>query len=493
MARILLIISLFLVNCLHSFAQHINFSQYHHTPFNVNPGMIASSDDISVTFSHRNQQYSSDLQLQSSVLTATFPLLYRKSGYRWGAVGISAINDESNSVDILKTQGISGTVAYNLHFTRFSYLSLGIQGGYFQRRFSDDGIETGNQFDPINGYDPSIGTGYSFKEDLTNYFTISSGLMWYDVDRDFRKNRYVGVAMYNMNKPAESFSAKDFTIPYRYVFTAGYRIYHTRRFGISPEILYVVQGKRDFVNVGSIFSYYFDKKIDSDIIKPGSVDFGAKYILNRSAVLSIQFNQPGLTMGFSYDISTATSSNISPVSGATEFAISLRKNIGFNKNKHKVVVVKDHTVGQVRDFYKEQTLSKSETEDNSAKGESKPRTKLEKPVRFELKRDFKFAFNDATINDADKPFLDDIAKLLLADQTLQLEIIAHTDNIGSNAQNQEVSNRRANSVIEYLVEKGITKERLTGMGRGEMEPLYPNNTDENRAKNRRVEFIIYRD
>ena len=73
---------------------------------------------------------------------------------------------------------------------------------------------------------------------------------------------------------------------------------------------------------------------------------------------------------------------------------------------------------------------------------------------------------------------------------LSMEIAAHTDNMGSFEYNMNLSQRRAQSMVDYLVERGIAAERLIGKGYGESRPIASNTTEEGKMLNRRVEFII---
>jgi outer membrane protein OmpA-like peptidoglycan-associated protein len=86
--------------------------------------------------------------------------------------------------------------------------------------------------------------------------------------------------------------------------------------------------------------------------------------------------------------------------------------------------------------------------------------------------------------------LDNLVKLLLEHPQMQISILGHTDNSGSNEYNLKLSKARAQSVVDYLITKGITKERLSYEGYGETKPVSDNDTDEGKALNRRVEFII---
>ena len=86
--------------------------------------------------------------------------------------------------------------------------------------------------------------------------------------------------------------------------------------------------------------------------------------------------------------------------------------------------------------------------------------------------------------------LDRLYEILKDNPKISIEIGGHTDDQGSEQYNQKLSESRAQSVINYLIEKGINKSRLTAVGYGKAAPVVPNDSDENRAYNRRVEFKV---
>ena len=88
------------------------------------------------------------------------------------------------------------------------------------------------------------------------------------------------------------------------------------------------------------------------------------------------------------------------------------------------------------------------------------------------------------------PELDQLIKILVDNPTLKIEIKGHTDNVGDFNLNVKLSKDRCDSVIEYLVKNKIEKLRLQATGRGSLDPISVNNTEENRQKNRRVEFVV---
>jgi outer membrane protein OmpA-like peptidoglycan-associated protein len=69
-----------------------------------------------------------------------------------------------------------------------------------------------------------------------------------------------------------------------------------------------------------------------------------------------------------------------------------------------------------------------------------------------------------------------------------VEISGHTDNVGSSSSNQKLSQKRADAVRSWLISKGVSPDRMISKGYGEDSPRVPNDTEENRRMNRRIEF-----
>lgn len=86
------------------------------------------------------------------------------------------------------------------------------------------------------------------------------------------------------------------------------------------------------------------------------------------------------------------------------------------------------------------------------------------------------------------PELDRLIKILNENKDTKVQISAFTDDLGSDSYNQKLSENRAKSVMDYLITKGIEKNRLKAVGYGKKQPIASNDSEEGRAKNRRVEF-----
>ncbi len=99
-----------------------------------------------------------------------------------------------------------------------------------------------------------------------------------------------------------------------------------------------------------------------------------------------------------------------------------------------------------------------------------------------------FASGASTLLPASRPALDEVAKTLLDNPTVKVEIGGHTDRTGSEPVNARISLGRANAVRTYLISKGVAADRMTAKGYGSSKPVAPNNTPAGRATNRRVEL-----
>lgn len=115
--------------------------------------------------------------------------------------------------------------------------------------------------------------------------------------------------------------------------------------------------------------------------------------------------------------------------------------------------------------------------------------RLEERLRAEVAQEpILFASGQATIDAASAPILERLALSINATPGVDVEVVGHTDGEGGVELNQEISERRAQAVVDRLVELGVDIERLRARGAGESEPIGDNDTEEGRAQNRRIAF-----
>lgn len=112
------------------------------------------------------------------------------------------------------------------------------------------------------------------------------------------------------------------------------------------------------------------------------------------------------------------------------------------------------------------------------------------PQRFVL-HDIKFRLNSAVLEASSFSVIDSVACYLMANQEVRVEVLGFTDNSGDEAHNSELSSQRAHSVRDALISREIDESRITAVGYGESRPLVPNDTEEHKALNRRVEIRFY--
>jgi len=110
-------------------------------------------------------------------------------------------------------------------------------------------------------------------------------------------------------------------------------------------------------------------------------------------------------------------------------------------------------------------------------------------IKIDLKN-ILFDFDSYTLKDEAKQTLDAIYEILKEHPDREIQISGHTDNIGKEDYNLELSEKRAKVVAEYLLQKGLKEDQISYKGYGSSKPIVPNDSVENQAKNRRVEILI---
>ena len=104
-------------------------------------------------------------------------------------------------------------------------------------------------------------------------------------------------------------------------------------------------------------------------------------------------------------------------------------------------------------------------------------------------RGIRFKFDSADIEPESTTSLEDVAAGLRDNPRVRVEVSGHSDDQGDPGYNQRLSERRAESVATWLSQHGVERARIVTRGYGKSRPLAPNDTEENRALNRRIEFL----
>lgn len=489
--RIIILLNICVLGLIEGKAQNVNFMMNSNTSLNLNPAIISASDDFRVGVNYRNKEYVNSIDAQSTFLMLLRPLYKDKK--RFGGFGFSVSSDKTGDTQQLSNERISGAYAHEVQLTSWSRLSLGIQAAYFMKKIDSQQFSTGSQWVDGVGYDPTAVNGEEFESFTTGNFTLSSGLFWYIPNEDRTVKFYLGLAMFNLNKPKYSFFGAEQSEPFKYVANTGYEVYRKNGFTITPQVLYYNSYYEHNLTIGSKWSYQFKLMNNNSLFSSGSVDLITNYNLHESVAIGIQVNQPGYSFGIGYGFVDYFTENYTLEKGIVEISFSYKKPLLRTPAKKPVALDIDYPQGNLRDI----VFSKPETKNNIVEKEKPKDIKKEikresdKEIKFKLEKDFQFGFNKAELNKEAEVYINDIVLLLSENEMLKIEIIGHTDNVGTREANQKISEQRAEIVSKSLVEKGITISRIKTSGMADKQALFQNDTDENRSKNRRVEFIIY--
>ncbi len=231
------------------------------------------------------------------------------------------------------------------------------------------------------------------------------------------------------------------------------------------------------------YAYYSrgNKNTDLDIyrLKIPVVYKPAPVILVKGKVINAKTNEP-ITAKIIYEqLDTGVEvgyTNADPTTGEYQILLPAGSNYGFLAMKDGFVPLSENIDLQELTEYKEIERDLY-------------LVPIEVGVPFRLNNIF-FDFDKAVLKKESFPELDRMLLLMNENPEMTFEIAGHTDWIGTDAYNNGLSQRRADAVQNYFIEKGIAASRLTSKGYGESRPVATNATDEGRAKNRRVELII---
>ena len=498
-------------------AQYFQFSQYNFTPQRINPGQVGDSDYASLSVDYRNQATEGGFHLTSNILNVSYPLISR-TGKRWSGVGLTFMDDRSGQAGIFNTQEAGVSYAVNAPLAKYQTISLGFKGLYQNRKIDLGGLYTGAQYVPDRGFNEALASGENSGQFDTEFVTFSAGLYWQQTDQEGMKLSYWGISFFDFNKPNNSFLGLESHLNSTFVASGGFRCYQRGSLSVFPEILYTRSASTNVLNIGCITRYDlkpFAAKATSYL------NIITKYVIGRSGIVGLQLYKENLTVGLSYDFPVIVT-NVANT-GAVEIGLELRKLVIPNKKNIKRKSKKPVQTTRSQTGRKEVAVNKTPTPRKSVERNHAPDSVTIKPVAKDMSArlkhkqdslkvsaeagkfkheplilekatlDFNFEFNSAEVNKKTAEYLDDLARALNDNPELKIQLIGHTDNVGSEKFNKKLSQYRAQKIQEYLVGKGIESSRISTEGRGLNEPLNDNSTEEERALNRRVELTIQYD
>lgn len=462
------------------YAQNTQFSNYGVGEIALNPAASASKNLIGANALYRIQRYNNGMSIHSTQLQFQYALINQTAGKRWGGFSLVAQSDKVSEGIPYTFYSIKPGFAYNLQIIPNNFLAIGVELSANQSGFNTANFTTGSQWTNNHGFDETAALGEEFEKQQLTYFSAATGLMWYDNDKEGYRRNYLGFSVFNLNQPARSFISEDDEIPLQYSALGGYQFFKLNRHAFYAEAIGTKSLNEIFWGVGPRWSYRFDDTSPFDPFTAGELDIFARYFSGDRISLGTQIAQKNFSVGFAVDLHLDNETQMA----STEFSVSIFKRLSITKKEE--LPDGEYAIGSAREF------EEDNFQDQPVKViEKEYQTSVSRDFSFELRKNFNYGFNETNLNDEAKSYLDDIAVMMQANPALKLRVSGHTDNIGTEEANQKISEERAKGVRDYLESIGIAAERLSYEGKGATAPLYRNNTEKNRAKNRRVEFLIY--
>ncbi|MEO1653511.1 MAG: PorP/SprF family type IX secretion system membrane protein, partial [Bacteroidota bacterium] len=443
-------------------------------------------DEIQLLFTYRTQPNAEGDNFTHGILSGIYPFLNRNNGNRWGGLGLSIMHDRRG--EFLHTTAGLLALAYNVKVktteTSQNYLSLGLQGGFFQRRLSLTGLTTSSQY--LNGsFDPNLGINEFNENDRQNYGIFSAGGIWYSVDTLNALRGFLGLSIFNINSPESAFydNVND-DLPLHFTVTGGYRVLNKEKYSIVPNFRWVNRTGNNQVNAGAWLNYKVFRPEQTGFLRDGTASLGLWYNFNNAFVGALQWDQPRYFLTLSFDLPTRNTTSVWQGNNAFEITVGLR----IPRKQRRLRIPVGPVFPQPYQMAEKkpqstlvfQRVPVPKSYDPVPPPETKPG--LEDGA-------FRFKFNSNELDDRSKEILDSVSTVLNKYPDAVIDISGHTCDIGRAEANLELSRRRTAAVKKYLVDKyKIEPKRIQTSAFGESRPLVPNLSEANRRINRRVAF-----
>lgn len=505
--------------------QYFQFSQYNFSVQRVNPAWVGLTNNALVDFSYRTQKTGGNFNINTNFLSVAYPFVRASTGKPMGGVGFSILSDKSGQ--LFKTQEASASVAINIPTGRYQNLSLGFKGIIRWQRINTDGLFTGSQYLEGRGFDPALDNGEVPQPFQNNFTTFSSGLLWQETNRQGRLQKRIGFSFFDFNKPNPSFlDGSQDELPSTIVLEGAWRVYQNDLLGAMPELLVTRSARRSMIMIGNRFEYTLNKQDQVDVL--------LKYVVGRTGIAGIQFHRTQYSLGVSYDFPIAKSqvANLGAIEVGLEYrtpvdprtlrdkarkrqiekrksklakrkkkqpskqaavkpkpAPGLTNTAKINKSDSTNTVVPVDSVIQPVEIVKVDSIpTKPEVNPGATAGRITHEPLLVEKITLH----FRFDYNSTDLDDETEAFLNELTQTLMDNPDLSIQVTGHTDNVGGIHLNQRLSVKRAEAVKGYLVKAGVDAHRIVTDGKGMSEPLNANETDAQRATNRRVEIKLMR-
>lgn len=455
---------IFIIISFHLKAQKIPLVNWSESPLQYNPSAIVKLPYAKVSFYNRIQKIKSGPGFTTSLFTGILPILNDAKRGHLGAIGVSFMSDDLAADDLLKEESFTVSMAYRLKLTSQLRLGLGISWNVLQRFFDNNGFTTGSQYVLGEGFSPSLAINEDFEDVSDGYSSWNSGIRLEKTDRNNVVNYFAGASIANLNRPVyTSGTDEKERLSYQYGLQFGYNFLIGQELSLLADGDLRFQDENEWLNLGLNMKYYW-KNTNGGFFKEGSIALIPRYVVDKVYALAFEFSQSFYSIRVGR---TITSSKISTnYMASNEVMLSLNKN--FSREK------KPGFFGKIR----------------NASG--LVRKKKEEFVWNDEYWDYSTVDQHKIIDESLKKFIDSLIERMQKHKNSIVHIYVFTDMMVNDAKNLEVSVHRAEIISDYFKQHGIVGNRVDYFGEGNSNPVVANAYGQERLKNRRIKFIIYR-
>lgn len=324
-------------------SQDFHFSQYNENPLLVNPALAGSNYVMRASIVYRTQWsavatpyttygLSFDSRFKASSWEKVDPkrtMIFKKSQNRM-AGGISIYNDKAGDAKV-------GTFVTNLTYAMFfplnknSNISLGLQGGFAQRKMDAGSLIYGAQYNGYT-YDANLPSGETYSRQSFMYGDVGGGIAYTfnraetSIAANNQINAQVGFAGFHLTRPQQNFiNGENDRLNRKYVFHGNllFGIPNTLM-GISPMWMMQMQGASKEILAGMMIKYYIkDDSKYTGFLKRSSIGIGANYRTGDAVITTILVEFGRFAFGYSYDINVSKLAKASKGRGGSEITIRM--------------------------------------------------------------------------------------------------------------------------------------------------------------------------
>lgn len=298
-------------------AQSMHFSQYYNAPLLLNPANTALSPDFDYRLgaNYRNQWSALPVPFNTLCAFGDLKIGGGEEGKNWLGLGGAIFNDKAGSGDLSLLQ-MQLSVAYHLHVSSNSMISLGLQGGYSQRSVNYDKLTFDNQWDGIE-FNTHLPTGEQKGVMKTNFYNVGAGINYAYMPNEAVYIK-LGAGVANINQPTETFYGKNSQLGMRPTLNLDMLFRTGERAIFNPSIYYTTQTGASELVFGSLTRLNMTSPNEA---RASQLILGAYYRMADAVIGVVGYQYSSLQITANYDFTASTLSPYNRSYGAMEISL----------------------------------------------------------------------------------------------------------------------------------------------------------------------------